>query len=152
MVKLLTVAVLPACKATLNIFAENGFVMLKCVTLIAVTKRVFHIVYVLLVNTSEKARNIQERWLVALLYTLSMRPIVLPAFTLRNHIVKLQKLAKMITMSFRLCLFLAHSADRGRLKKLRFSSKQHCTEKWFSTAAEIVFPQINLFSFTLTTP
>jgi len=44
---------------------------------------------------------------------------------------------------FRLCLFLAHSGDSRRLKKLRFSSKQHCMEKWFSTAADIVFPQIN---------
>jgi len=52
---------------------------------------------------------------------------------------------------FRVCLFSAHSADNGRLKKLRFSSKQHCTEQWFSTAAEIVLPQINLFS-TFTTP
>jgi len=41
MVKLFTVVVLLACKATLNIFEENGFVMLKCVMLIAVAKRMF---------------------------------------------------------------------------------------------------------------
>jgi len=42
MVKLFTVVVLLACKATLNIFEENGFVMLKCVMLIAVAKRMLH--------------------------------------------------------------------------------------------------------------
>jgi len=41
MVKLFTVVVLLARKATLNIFEENGFVMLKCVMLIAVAKRMF---------------------------------------------------------------------------------------------------------------
>jgi len=41
-VKLFTVVVLLVCRATLNIFEENGFVMLKCVMLIAVAKRMFH--------------------------------------------------------------------------------------------------------------
>jgi len=41
MVKLFTVVVLLACKATLNIFEVNGFVLLKCVMLIAVAKRMF---------------------------------------------------------------------------------------------------------------
>jgi len=41
MVKLFTVVVLLACKATLNIFDENRFVMLKCVMLIAVAKWMF---------------------------------------------------------------------------------------------------------------
>jgi len=42
MVKLFTVVVLLACKATLNIFEGNGFVMLKCVMFIAIPKRMFH--------------------------------------------------------------------------------------------------------------
>jgi len=42
MVKLFTVVVLSACKATLNIFEENGFVMLKCAMSIAVAKRMIH--------------------------------------------------------------------------------------------------------------
>jgi len=42
MVKLLTLVVLLACKAALNIFEKNGFVMLKCVMLIAVAKRMLH--------------------------------------------------------------------------------------------------------------
>jgi len=41
MVKLFTVVVLLTCQATLNIFEENCFVMLKCVMLIAVAKRMF---------------------------------------------------------------------------------------------------------------
>jgi len=41
MVKLFTVVILLACKATLNIFEKNGFVMMKCVMLIAVTKQMF---------------------------------------------------------------------------------------------------------------
>ena len=42
MLKLFTVVVLLACKATLNTFEINGFVMLKCVMLIAVAKRMLH--------------------------------------------------------------------------------------------------------------
>jgi len=42
MVKLFTVVVLLACKAMLNIFEKNGFVMLKCVMLIALAKRMLH--------------------------------------------------------------------------------------------------------------
>jgi len=42
MVKLFTVVVLLVCKATLNIFEKNGFVMLKCVMLTAVAKRMLH--------------------------------------------------------------------------------------------------------------
>ena len=41
MLKLFTVVVLLSCKATLNIFEQNGFVMRKCVMLIAVAKRMF---------------------------------------------------------------------------------------------------------------
>jgi len=54
---------------------------------------------VLFVNTSEKARNTQESWLVAILYSFSMRLIVLPASKLRKHIVTMQKLVKMTTTS-----------------------------------------------------
>jgi len=58
------------------------------------------VVSVLFVNTREKARNIQESWLVAILYSFSMRLIVLPpASTLRKHIVTMQKLVKMTTTS-----------------------------------------------------
>jgi len=42
MVKFFTVVILLACKTTLSIFEENDFVMLKCVMLIAVAKRMFH--------------------------------------------------------------------------------------------------------------
>ena len=53
--------------------------------------------------TSEKARHIQERWLVAILYSFSMRLIMLPASTLRKHIAKMQKLAKITTSSVYAC-------------------------------------------------
>ena len=150
------------------------------------------IVSVLFVNTSDKARNIQERWLVAILYSFLMRLTVLPASILRKHIVKMQifyliylfiadtksivwthtlcrtqvdktdnterstrhwrKPAKNDHDVFRLCLFLAHSAHSGRLKKILFSKRQRCTEKSLNRATENVFSQINLFSTTLTTP
>jgi len=59
----------------------------------------------LLIQAKEQERNIQERRLVAVLYSFSMRLIVLPASTLRKHIGKDAKISKNDHDVFRLWLF-----------------------------------------------